>query len=153
MRRVWIKQRFPWTCAMVATVNAAIWWHLHNVPSQASREWQRLIIRCGAQYGPATKLEPLYRKLAVAPVRIIPNEWAIRLALDKGIPVRVEAQFKGLGFHAVLVLPGGKKPRVLGFWSSKTKDYLNRRMTLRRLLAKCYPEGNPNRRMVAIVRV
>ena len=162
----WIQQKYPWTCAMIAALNAAAWWNLSGIPSQDSPDWQRWIRRCGAKYGAATRVDLLHRHLGLAAVDLIPETWAIDTAIQQGIPVEASIWIESVGLHAVLLVSGrnGKRRRcaiALGLIrdrraenTGEPHEYVRAKISVEQLLARhCFPIGNPNRRFRALVPV
>jgi len=164
----WIPQKHPWTCSMVAALNAARWWDLPDMPSQDSPEWKRWITRCGARHGGATRVDLLHRHLGLAAISIVPEVHAIEETLEQRVPVEATIWVPSAGLHAVLLVPGrdaSKKPCAvaLGMIRAKTKpekkyvrvvghEYVRKKTSVEKLLADhCFPIGNPNRRFWALV--
>lgn len=157
----WIRQEHPWTCSMVAALNAARWWELPRVPSQESQAWKRWIARCGARYGAATQVELLHRHLGLAAIAVIPEAHAVEDALAQNVPVEATIWVPSVGLHAVLLVPGRDEDRkpcavALGMIRRRSKtaphEYVQERTSVERLLDRhCFPIGNPNRRFWALV--
>lgn len=159
----WIRQEYPWTCSMVAALNAAQWWSLPRVPSQDSPAWKRWIVRCGAKYGAATRVDLLHRYLGLATIAVVPESHAIEDALGQGVPVEATIWLPSVGLHAVLLVPdrdANQKPCACALGmiyerkeSSKTvREYVREKTSVDRLIADhCFPIGNPNRRFQALV--
>lgn len=144
---------------MVAALNAARWWNLPNVPSQDSAVWKRWIVRCGARYGAATRVDLLHQHLGLAAVSIIPEVHVIEDTLGQGVPVEATIWIPSAGLHAVLLVPGGDASAMaLGMIHTKkgpegdVREYVRVKISVERLIADhCFPIGNPNRSFQALV--
>jgi hypothetical protein len=161
---------------MVAALNAARWWNLPDVLSQNAPVWKKWIVRCGARYGAATRVDLLHRRLGLAAVAIVPEAYAIEDCLRQGVPVEVTIWEPSEGLHAILLVPGFDVRRrlcvvALGMIRKKKKlesqgdrivrqkrapgvgcEYVQVRMSVERLLADyCFPVGNPNRCFRALI--
>lgn len=168
----WIRQEYPWTCSMVAALNAARWWKLPNIPSQKSRTWIEWITRCGARYGAATKVELLHRHLGLAAISVVPEAHAIEDALAQSIPIEATIWIPTVGLHAILIVPGRSARRksiaiALGMIQTRpiaivgaqtggqtgtAIEYVRIKTAVPWLLDHCcFPIGNPNRRFWALV--